>query len=107
MKSSLRLGALRQMRYVGLAEGVSYLLLLGISMPLKYLASFPEAVLVNGWIHGVLFVAYGLVSLRAWYLLRRPFGWLLLAGIASLLPFGTFWLDQRLKREQDAEAGIA
>lgn len=86
-------------RAIALIEGVSYLLLLAVAMPLKYIAGFPEAVLAVGWAHGVLFVLY-LVSLaevsfsRRWRLVRI-FG----AFVASLIPFGTFVLDAQLRRE--------
>ena len=89
-------------RAVALIEGVSYLLLLGVAMPLKYFAGFPGAVMAVGWAHGVLFVLY-LVALtevslaRRWRLLR-----ILGAFIASLVPFGTFLLDARLRREESA-----
>jgi len=89
-------------RAVAIIEGVSYLLLLGVAMPAKYFAGFPEAVLVVGWAHGMLFVLY-LVSLaevslaRRWRLLR-----ILGAFVASLVPFGTFLLDARLRREGSA-----
>ena len=86
-------------RAVAIIEGVSYLLLLGVAMPLKYFAGFPEAVLAVGWAHGVLFVLY-LVSLGEVSLARR---WrpvrILGAFVASLVPFGTFVLDAQLRRE--------
>ena len=44
------------LRYTALAEGVSYLLLLGVAMPLKYLADMPMAVKIVGWAHGLLFM---------------------------------------------------
>jgi integral membrane protein len=43
---------------VGKIEGYSYLALLFIAMPLKYLADIPTAVRIAGSIHGVLFVAF-------------------------------------------------
>ena len=85
---------------VGVLEGTSFLLLLGIAMPLKYIAHLPEAVKIMGWIHGLLFVLFILalvhvkLSLR-WSLLRT-----LIAFIASLLPFGTFVLDVQLRKEE-------
>ena len=89
-------------RAIALIEGVSYLLLLGVAMPLKYFAGFPGAVKAVGWAHGVLFVLY-LVALaevslaRRWRLVR-----ILVAFVASLVPFGTFLLDARLRREESA-----
>lgn len=85
------------LRLLALTEGVSFLVLLGIAMPLKYLASMPMAVKVAGWIHGILFVALCYVLLRvtvekAWPLTRAG-----LVFLAALLPFGPFVIDRRLK----------
>jgi integral membrane protein len=87
--------SLGRLRIVGFLEGVSYLLLLGIAMPLKYLAGQPEAVRITGMAHGVLFVLYVLLVVKvAWEL-----GWswkkTFLALIASLVPLGTFYADKK------------
>lgn len=87
-------------RKVAIAEGISFLVLLGIAMPLKYFANLPEAVLVCGWIHGVLFVAYGILALELKTLLSKPFSWLAKVMAASLLPFGPFVMDKELKKEE-------
>ena len=50
--------ALYRLRLVGGLEGISYLLLLGVAMPLKYLAGMPAMVQVAGWIHGLLFTLF-------------------------------------------------
>ncbi len=86
-------------RAIAFFEGVSYLVLLGVAMPLKYFAGLPGAVLAVGWAHGVLFVLYlaalAEVSLsRRWRLVR-----ILGAFVASLIPFGTFVIDAQLRRE--------
>ncbi|MBL7764563.1 MAG: DUF3817 domain-containing protein [Chitinophagaceae bacterium] len=94
--------ALQQLRWIGIAEGISYIILLCVSMPLKYIFDFPQAVIVNGWIHGALFVILALAILRVWILRKWPFSRALTAGIASLLPFGTFWFDKKLKLEQQS-----
>ena len=52
------LTALQFQRYVGYAEGTSFLLLLGIAMPLKYAADIPEGVEVVGMLHGLLFILF-------------------------------------------------
>ncbi len=86
----------QRFRYVGYAEGASYLLLLGIAMPLKYLADWPLGVQVLGWIHGVLFVGYIFLALQ----LGQGSGWprrrYVYAVAASLLPFGPFVFDRHL-----------
>lgn len=80
-------------------EGISYLALLFIAMPLKYFANAPEVVKYLGWMHGVLFVVFCIYLLKVWIGLKWSFWRAFLAFIASLLPFGTFVLDAKLKKE--------
>ena len=96
--------ALRQLRLVALAEGVSFLVLLFVAMPLKYLAGQPLAVRVVGSIHGFLFVAFVLVLVWASVARGWPFRRSLLAFVASIVPFGTFAFDVSLRREIDRGA---
>ncbi len=89
------------LRYVGWLEGISYLVLLLIAMPLKYVADIPEAVSVVGAVHGFAFVAFVLVVARLaimpfWSMKESSF-----AIIASLLPAGTMILDRRWKVMHD------
>ena len=86
----------RRVRWVGVAEGVSYLLLLGVAMPLKYLADMPLAVKYVGWAHGLLWVAYGVVAMYATIKLRLPFMRLVALFVASLVPFGPFVANHRI-----------
>lgn len=81
-------------------EGISYLVLLGIAMPLKYFFSFPEAVKYTGWAHGVLFMAYIPAVFIARKAMNWGFAWTVLALKASLFPFGTFILDKYLVRRE-------
>ena len=85
----------------GMAEGISFLLLMGVAVPLKYFAGMPEAVNWTGWVHGVLFILYGLTILAALVAGRISFGKSLLAFGASLLPFGPFLIDRRLARLEE------
>lgn len=89
--------ALERLRWIGKIEGVSFLILLGIAMPLKYLAGLPLAVKVVGWAHGVLFITFIAALWSAW---RNglPLRLSALVFIASLLPFGPFLIDSRLAR---------
>lgn len=90
---------IRSFRAIALAEGWSFLILLFGAMPLKYFAGMPLAVKIAGWIHGVLFVLYIVAAFRA----ARHDGWSSkqLAGalVASVLPFGPFVIDHKLKTE--------
>ncbi|MGZ0052332.1 DUF3817 domain-containing protein [Brevibacillus gelatini] len=92
--------ALGRFRVIGIIEGISYLVLLLIAMPLKYYFNFPEAVKIVGSLHGLFFVLYILalahVTLKDKWSVLKVIG----AFVASLLPFGNFVLDARLKKEQ-------
>jgi integral membrane protein len=94
--------ALPWLRRCGIAEGISFLLLLCIAMPLKYLLNWPLAVKITGWIHGVLFVLY--VSLAFYVKIRHRWPLKKFAGafLAAWLPLGTFYFDRLLKKEQQA-----
>ncbi len=84
----------REMRTVGIWEGVSFLVLLFIAMPLKYMAGMPMAVRVVGMLHGVLFVAFVYTIVNAIASSGLPIKKGIIAFIASLIPFGTFFLDK-------------
>lgn len=94
------------LRHIALIEGVSFLILLAIAMPLKYLAGMPMAVKVVGWIHGVLFVIFCGALLRTLATTSWPFFRAVTVFIASLLPFGPFIIDRKM-REWEAEAQAA
>jgi integral membrane protein len=89
-----------RLRVAGWLEGSSLLVLMGIAMPLKYLAGRPRAVEIVGWIHGVLFVVYSLLLLEALLDRKWPLRRAALLFIAAFLPFGTFVVDGRLRREE-------
>ena len=85
------------LRILGNIEGVSYLLLLGVAMPMKYYLQMPMAVKIAGMAHGLLFMAYCLLLA----ICIKKFNWPLKFGtylfIATLIPFGTFVTDRKLK----------
>ena len=87
-----------RLRALGFLEGVSFVLLLAIAMPLKYYAGEPDAVRVIGMAHGVLFLLYILAAVHAAVEYEWPWtrvGWLVLA---AFLPFGPFVADARILR---------
>lgn len=91
-------------RVISIVEGISFLLLLGVAMPLKYAAGIEEATKYPGWAHGLLFVAYMFALIDVAIVKRWPFKWIALGFIASLLPFGPFVFDKKiLDREQAKE----
>lgn len=88
---------LEVLRRVTFAEGLSYLALLFVAMPLKYLAGIPLAVRVVGGLHGLLFVSF-LLALAAARLRRRCSTVEALLFLAvSLIPGSLFWLDRRIR----------
>src|SRR5688572_6054424 len=91
---------LQWLRKTGIAEGISFLVLLGIAMPLKYFAGFPIAVTIVGSIHGILFIAFMILAWEVKTEFKKSLGWLAKAFIASILPFGTFIFDKELKKEE-------
>jgi integral membrane protein len=84
-------------RRTALAEAVSYLALLGIAMPLKYVWGIPLAVKVIGSVHGALFVAFCLTLALAMRAARWSLGRGVMLFIASLIPLLPFWLDARVR----------
>lgn len=92
---SLLKSSLGRLRIVAFLEGVSLLLLLGIAMPLKYMAGLPEAVRIVGMAHGVLFVLYVLLVIQV--AIERSWSWkkVILSILASIVPFGTFYADAK------------
>ena len=87
------------LRRTGIAEGISFLVLLGIAMPVKYLLKEPMVVTVVGWIHGVLFIAFLFLAWEYKTDRNKSFKWFALAFIASIVPTGTFFFDKKLKEE--------
>ena len=90
-----------RLRAVAFVEGWSYLVLLGVAMPLKYWAGLPLAVRLVGSVHGALFVALVVLTLRALFVRGKPFAFGVRVAVASLLPFGTFLLDRELAADDE------
>ena len=102
MKQNIFQTPIGRFRIIAFLEGVSFLVLLGIAMPLKYFAGLPLAVKIVGMAHGILFILFifSLVDVKLshrWSLSKSA-----MAFASSLLPFGTFVLDARvLKKEME------
>lgn len=92
--------ALSLYRKTAIAEGISYLLLLFIAMPLKYLFDYPLLVKYVGWAHGVLFIAYVALLLVCYATYKWAFRRVVYFFIASLLPFLPFVVEKQLGKEE-------
>ena len=101
MKKEDLLKQLHRFRMIALAEGVSFLILLLIAMPLKYIFDLPIAVKIIGWVHGALFVAFFYFAFEVFTSFKKELLWLAKAFIASIIPFGTFVFDKELKMEKE------
>ncbi len=91
-------------RITALLEGVSYILLLFIATPVKYLLNDPQYVKLLGMPHGLLFIGYVVLA----FMLKNELKWsqkqFMVVLLASIIPFGTFYIDKKyLKPLRDAE----
>ncbi|WP_194775637.1 DUF3817 domain-containing protein [Pararhodonellum marinum] len=102
MQDQEKLKLLARFRGISIAEGISFLVLLFIAMPLKYTMDMPDAVKYVGWAHGILFVLYVYILFPTSKKLSWSFRKTLVGLIAALLPFGPFLFDRKLKEEYRA-----
>lgn len=91
------------LRLISFLEGISFIVLIFIAMPLKYKFDQPFLVPYAGMAHGVLFIIFIVVLLvvcqvRGWSL--KVF---LIGLIALILPFAPFWFERYVHRLALAE----
>lgn len=86
---------IKAFKVIAFWEGISLILLFFFAMPLKYIWDLPMAVSVVGMAHGVLFLIYMVLA----FMLNAELKWskITLAGVlvASLLPFGTLYMEKK------------
>ncbi len=82
-------------RITSYLEGISYLLLLGVGVPLKYLANDDSWVKALGMPHGILFIAYIFLVI----VIKQKLNWdnktMFIVLLAAIIPFGTFYVDRK------------
>jgi integral membrane protein len=88
--------ALEKFRLINYIEGISFLILLFIAMPLKYIAGIAIATKIMGSIHGMLFIIFLILLAQAHDQYKFKVKFTLLLIFASFLPFGTTWTDKML-----------
>lgn len=74
--------------------------LLGIAMPLKYFGNMPKVVTIAGSFHGLFFVLFCAALLVVWRKKNWDYERVAMAFLASIIPFGTFYLDRKLRKEE-------
>lgn len=84
-------------RHINTLEGYSYIILLFIAMPLKYLLGFAIAVKIVGMLHGILFIALLILLVLASEKANWGFKKNVIFFIASLVPFATFATSKQIK----------
>jgi len=89
--------SIKNFRLAGKIEGYSFIALLFIAMPLKYLADLPLAVKIVGMTHGILFIIFCILLVKAWEDAEWSAKESALFFLASLIPFGTFFTDKKIK----------
>ena len=92
-------------RVIGFIEGISYLVLLLVAMPLKYMMGIAIVTKVVGMIHGLLFIAFLVILMQAAQKHHFSMRDSIIFFVASLIPFGTFFTDSRLKRLEEEIKG--
>lgn len=97
--SKVQYPTIKQFKTIAILEGLSFLVLLGIAMPIKYVLGKPEATQIIGMAHGVLFIAYVLMVVPIRKQLNWNFKTTALALTASVLPFGPFVVDRKLLKK--------
>ena len=85
-------------RITALLEGISYILLIFFAVPIKYLLDDPTYVKLLGMPHGILFIGYIILAVVG----KNKFNWsyleFFIISAASLVPFGTFYVDKKYLR---------
>ncbi len=89
--------SIKKFRQIGMIEGYSYLILLFIAMPMKYIFDYPMAVKIVGMTHGVLFILFCMLLVLAWKQAEWSHKENALFFAASLVPFGTFFTEKKIK----------
>lgn len=101
-----------RVRAAGLVEGVSALILFFVAMPLKYAPPAgsetavlgKQAVFYVGAVHGGLFLLYAIITFAAWGQGALRFKHVAMAAVASIVPFGPFAIDRKLKAVEEENA---
>ena len=93
--SDLKFDSISTFRIVSFLEGMSYILLLFVAVPIKYMAGDSTYVKALGMPHGILFLLYILMALFIRSRMKWGFKTTLFVLIASLLPFGTFYVNKK------------
>jgi integral membrane protein len=86
---------LKTFRVISLLEALSFVILLLVAMPIKYILGNPELVRIVGMAHGILFILYNIVAL----LFKKKLNWsnqiLVVVILCSIIPLGPLYVDRK------------
>ncbi len=86
---------LKTFRVISLLEALSFVILLLVAMPIKYILGNPELVRIVGMAHGILFVLYIIGAL----LFKKKLKWsnqiLVVVILCSIIPLGPLYVDRK------------
>ena len=85
----------RAFKWISIFEGISFLVLLLIAMPMKYIWEAPQMVQIVGMAHGILFVAYIMGAFWLYKSLDWNFKTLMIVCVSSVLPLGPFYVEKK------------
>lgn len=100
MALDLKGNLMDRLRLASILDGISYLILLGIAMPLKYWAGMPMAVRITGSLHGFFFLALMAFLLLVWWRKRLSLAWCVVVFVCALVPLAPFFLEAHLRRRR-------
>ncbi|MBT0607985.1 DUF3817 domain-containing protein [Aequorivita echinoideorum] len=87
--------SVKSFKIISILEAVSFLVLLLIAMPLKYMFEMPQMVQVVGMAHGILFILYLGGAIYMYKKLNWSIGTLFIAVLCSIIPFGPFYVEKK------------
>ncbi len=91
---------LQFLRILGMVEGISFLVILFVTMPLKYIWLMKEPNQIVGMAHGVLFIGYCILVVIVGFRFKWKLLTIFWALVASIIPFGTFVADSKIFKEE-------
>ena len=94
-------------RIIAILEGISYLALFAITMPLKYMADIPLPNKYVGMAHGVLFIAYCVLAIAICVMNKWGYKRMAIFLLASLLPFATFYIERKYLSSNEIRSILA
>ena len=89
-------------RYASFLEGLSLLVVAGVSTPMKHVWGVENAAQITGMIHGIFWLAYMLALMNVASDRNWPWSKAILYGVLASIPFGFVWIEARERKLAEA-----